>query len=302
MLNYYGNKNSIADEIIETCCKYQTSKFGQQPKYFFDLFGGGGSVSLKAIDYLVFEKVFYNEIKKDLCDLLKLSINGIDERDLFKFISKDEFLKLRKKEHLTPLESLYSYVYSFNCGGKNASYSMSKLQDEVKFICDFLLGKYSGSGFEMAKTMLNSKNYKSAYKHLVKELKKKCPLLRINTFERLFRIYFVSNNFNTSKLQISNDTYLNFDFVLEKPEECLIYADIPYQDKQSKASYKGVYSDDFNIDEFNSYVFDLAKRGFIVFVSEYDVPSADYKEIFSIKKRVLNKKYNFEKIFIHNML
>ena len=66
---------------------------------------------------------------------------------------------------------------------------------------------------------------------------------------------------------------------LPEPSECVIYCDPPYINTVKYVS------GDFNHDEFYSYAEHLARRGYKVFISEYEMPKDRFKSVFSVAKR-----------------
>ena len=79
---------------------------------------------------------------------------------------------------------------------------------------------------------------------------------------------------------------------MPEPSECVIYCDPPYID--SGGYYKQTLKNgktSFNHSEFYDYVESLAKQGYKVFISEYDIPRDRFKSIFNVDKRqTLNGK------------
>lgn len=64
---YMGSKGKIAEDIIS---------FLPKSENFYDLFGGGFSISHCALISKKWNNVFYNEINKDTVELVKKAING----------------------------------------------------------------------------------------------------------------------------------------------------------------------------------------------------------------------------------
>ena len=64
---YMGSKNKIAVELLQKMLEIKPNA-----KYFYDLFGGGGSMSFTALQLGL--KVHYNEKQKGMVDLLKYII------------------------------------------------------------------------------------------------------------------------------------------------------------------------------------------------------------------------------------
>lgn len=70
---------------------------------------------------------------------------------------------------------------------------------------------------------------------------------------------------------------------LPKPSECVIYCDPPYFNCEGYGERRGKTT--FNHDEFYSYVENLARQGYKVFISEYWMPPERFKSVFNVEKR-----------------
>lgn len=122
-LQYVGSKEAIAPKIIQKIYEYLPNA-----THFFDLFGGGGAMSLCAVDSKLI--THYNELKSDMCliyDYVLDCVNnprndfGIFDIDCYRFCDRDEFKQIcddyLAKKPLTPEQMIKRYVYSFNCKG-----------------------------------------------------------------------------------------------------------------------------------------------------------------------------------------
>ena len=120
---YYGSKNKVTPWLFSEFYKYQPNAV-----YFFDLFGGGGSVSFAGVASGL--KVTYNELKSDMpriwqyvldCIAKPKSDIGIFDKDLYRFCDREQFFSIRdkfnNKEDLSPQDLIRRYIYSFNCAG-----------------------------------------------------------------------------------------------------------------------------------------------------------------------------------------
>ena len=87
-----------------------------------------------------------------------------------------------------------------------------------------------------------------------------------------------------NSLQITQKSYK--DLELPEPSECVIYCDPPYINCEGyyKQSLKNGKTS-FNHDEFYSYVENLARQGYKVFISEYEMPKDRFKSVFNVDKR-----------------
>lgn len=277
-LNYYGAKKLIAPQLLQKMHELHFAKFGKKAEFFLDCFGGGGSMSLSALQ--LGYKVTYNELRADLCKLFE----ALKERDLpFEFCEPDEFKEIvkieREKRDLNQI--CKNIFFSFNYGGKN--YANVTYYKEVKEI--FYLLKQNGVDNEARR----------AYEREIMSKSGNCGFLL-----GYFNMQECRKCVNLENLKVINGDYKNLSLQDLSPCEVMIYADIPYQDKKSKASYKGVYADGFSVDEFNEWAKNLAKKGYMIFVSEYNAPSKDFKEVLSLKKWIFggNNGLKFEKLFL----
>lgn len=108
-LVYQGAKRNLADDILKVI-------YNRNPNAtnFYDLFGGGGSMSLyaKQCGY----NVFYNDLNihiYSVIDYFKKHRNNLDKR-IYDFLSREEFYKLKEKENKTPVDYVMLYLYSFS--------------------------------------------------------------------------------------------------------------------------------------------------------------------------------------------
>mgnify|MGYP002671722119 CR=1 FL=1 len=128
-LIYMGSKEIIAGALLKEIHKHTPNA-----KYFFDLFGGGGAMSVQALASGL--KVYYNELKTDLCLMFKYIKDciahprnewGIFDKEIYFWVDKNEFLSIREKyknkENLSGVDIIKSFIYSFGTQGINASYA-----------------------------------------------------------------------------------------------------------------------------------------------------------------------------------
>lgn len=128
-LIYMGSKEMIAGALLK-----EIHKHAPNAKYFFDLFGGGGAMSVQALASGL--KVYYNELKTDLClmfEYIKDCIThprnewGIFDKEMYFWVDKNEYLNIREKyknkENLSGADIIKAYVYSFGGQGINSSYA-----------------------------------------------------------------------------------------------------------------------------------------------------------------------------------
>jgi len=127
---YMGSKNSIAKDLFQKMLEIKPNA-----KYFYDLFGGGGSMSFTALQLGL--KVHYNEKHKGMVDLVKYITNptlagkyGLFPDDFYKFITRKEFFDLINQDTLK--SQFVRICYSF--GNKQNTYAFGKDVEEVKHL------------------------------------------------------------------------------------------------------------------------------------------------------------------------
>lgn len=106
-------------------------------------------------------------------------------------------------------------------------------------------------------------------------------LERLQSLESLERLQSLQS---LQSLEVYQGCYK--ELKLPKPSECVIYCDPPYFNCEGyyKQSLKNGKTS-FNHDEFYSYVENLARQGYKVFISEYWMPPERFKSVFNVEKR-----------------
>ena len=115
-------------------------------------------------------------------------------------------------------------------------------------------------------------------------------LERLQNLESLQNLERLQNLQSLENLEIHQGCYKEVE--LPEPTECVIYCDPPYID--TEGYYKQTLKNgktSFNHGEFYDYVESLARQGYKVFISEYEMPKDRFKSVFSVEKRqTLNGK------------
>lgn len=285
---YMGSKRKLASEIL--------SKITQRHKGitdFYDLFGGGGSISFTAIrDYRF--NVHYNELNKHIYSLVKyLKDNKELESKFYEWVNREEFFNQINK---TNDEADWYSGFVMSCwsfGNAQCGYlygadieNVKRLAHELIVNLDetamFKLGLNMEGIFEIKEIPKRRIAFRS---HVKKITEKRCD---VQSLERIVQLERIQNLQNLQNLQISNTSYEN---VLINPNcNPIIYCDIPYK---GTVEYK---EGSFNHDTFYQW---FANLDYPAYLSEYDAP---FEKIEIFKHRtslsVTKKKQKvFESIF-----
>ena len=109
-------------------------------------------------------------------------------------------------------------------------------------------------------------------------------LQSLQSLESLERLQSLQRLESLERVEIHQGCYKEVE--LPKPSECVIYCDPPYIN--TEGYYKQTLKNgktSFNHAEFYDYVESLARRGYKVFISEYEMPKDRFKSVFSVAKR-----------------
>ena len=297
-----GSKNKIAVDLLREMLKVKP-----KAKYFFDLFGGGGSMSFTASQIGL--KTHYNELQTSLVKFIDYIFNmlekgfkgqyGLFPDDFYNFIDRDEFMKLKDEDSIKG--QFTRICYSF--GNNQRSYLFGDIEKTkrlahniVMFRCEKSLKElnnllntdiktsnlptWNGRRLDFMKQILDRK---------YKELEQLESLERLQNLESLIRLERLHPIFTTSNLSYKN-VKINTPI-----DESIIYLDPPYRN-----TGKYIEGKDFNYKELDEWFLD---NKYTCFMSEYDAP---HKVIFEIDKFSLldnskeKKKVVKEKLFWNN--
>ena len=147
---YQGSKRTIATQLIDKMLEVKPNA-----KYFYDLCGGGGSVSFTALQYGF--KVHYNELQTSLVEFLEYTLDrvknnirsefGIFPEEWYNFVSREEFFK--QKPLQTPYSQFVRICYSFANNQNNFAFHTDTEMNKrlghniVVFQCETSLKKYN---------------------------------------------------------------------------------------------------------------------------------------------------------------
>lgn len=245
---YQGSKTKIIADI---------ARFFPNADHFYDLFGGGFSVSHYMLEHRrkSFKTFHYNEIRPGLPQLIKDAIAGKYNYAVFKpeWISRERFFK--DKESNAYIKIVWSFGnngegYLF---GKDLESPKRSMHQAVVFneFDDFMVNEFKMTKWPNDLDITGKRLYLKAKARAIKRIDLE-QLERLERLERLEQLERLSK----SSLELTNLDYRSVK--IEKAS--VIYCDIPYQ---GTADYGG-----FSHKEFFDWA---AKQTCPVFVSEYNI-------------------------------
>lgn len=288
-VSYMGSKNKIVKALISQL---------PSAKYFVDLFAGGCAMTHGAMLSGKYERFITNDIS-DAPSLFQRAIKG-EFRDEKRWISRDDFFALKDKE------PYIRYCWSFGNRGANYLYS-KEIEPYKKAFWEFAVFKnpepLKEFGFNVDEFLdlptsydrrLVFRQYLAKMPFVVKkgshfyykpsELKKHKGFNNNTMLDHLASLQSLERLESFKNLEIHQGCYKKVE--LPEPSECVIYCDPPYINSEGyhKQTLKNGKTS-FNHGEFYDYVESLARQGYKVFISEYEMPKDRFKSVFSVAKR-----------------
>ncbi len=257
---YMGSKDKIIHKIASVLPKAEN---------FYDLFGGGFSVSHYMAYFKKYPRVIYNEFKSDVVQLVRDAIAGKYNYNVFKpeWISREEFM--RRKDTDAYVRCLWSFGnnqkdYLF---GEENELRKKSLHNAVVF------NEFDAQAIDLLKI-------KSFPSHLsIRGRRLMCRSIIVNRtgeleqlqqLERLERLQQLERLERLQQLELSSKSYDEVEIL----PNSVIYCDPPYKGTAD-------YITPFNHDKFWQWV---RTNPHPVFVSEYQAPP-DMKTIMAINKK-----------------
>lgn len=252
-LPYIGSKKKIAKKLIEII----KQNFGTD-KTVYDLFGGGGAVTLEC--KLQGLDVVYNDI--DPIPGLMIQKILSEDREYFKTLicSREEFFQIRDKEDKTIDDHLKLLVNSFGNDCKSYLYSKESSDFKYKLAKEIIESHDCFGGYKQTET----------FKKTLYETKKITRLKQVQQLERLAQL---ENMKVIPSLEIHNKDYKEFSDI----KNSIIYLDPPY--KKTKKAYR---NNDMDYEEFYRWCKDMSKDN-IVLISGYHMPD-DFEVVYEFTR------------------
>jgi site-specific DNA-adenine methylase len=267
---YMGSKRKLAPKIIRTIT-YRHSEITD----FYDLFGGGGSVSFLALKDYNFN-VHYNELNTHIFSLVEYLKNNKNlDPKFYNWVSREEFQKQCNRTDADWYSGFVMSCWSF--GNNQQTYLYGKeIEESKKLAHDIVVNLDEEAMFKLGL------NISELFK--IKDLHKRRTIFRKNSrlehLERLERLEHLEH------LEVTNKSY---EDVLITGDNPVIYCDIPYK---GTAKYK---EGDFDHDTFYEWFSNL---DFPAYMSEYSAP---FERVEMFKHRgILSQTSNnavFESLF-----
>lgn len=295
---YMGSKQKLVDKIVPFILKRHPGVDS-----FYDLFGGGGSVSLYVVRKYPHLDVVYNERSKAISALMQHLKEGGDIP--LDFVSRDEFEAGYKGDDW--YSGLLQCAWTF--GNNQKTYLYGKpLEDFKRALAELVVtGKGDIEWIERTaddilknvygndtktKLFLNTSKYKTPYQRRIVIARQIPQMLGILQFmPRLEMIKSISNIPGISSMGISSGkSYDEVPIIGERP---IIYCDPPYE---GTAEYR---EGDFNHKQFYDW---CMAQTVPVYISSYQVSDPRFKRVKAIRTRSLYRvnlvnNYNDENIY-----
>lgn len=265
---YMGSKNQIAKWVIEHLPKKEN---------LYDLFGGGGAITHCALEYVKFERVYYNELDPLTFKAFDMAIHGLFENEK-RWISREDFNKLKNKDPYVAI--------CFSFGNNLRGYCYSEKTEKLKKALHYAICFDDFSLLENLGVKLKRKS--SGRIELTKQVKELLSLnrLEMQNLEALNRLESLERLESLQHLYLTNKDYAD----VQIKENSVIYCDPPYKDTAK-------YTVDFNHNEFYKW---CRKQKELVIISEYNMPD-DFICVAQREKRVIlsdNSLLKTEKLFV----
>lgn len=284
---YMGSKRKLAPEIL----KLITSRHNAITD-FYDLCGGGGSVSFNAIKDYRFN-IHYNELNKHIYSLVEyLKNNKTLEPRFYEWVTREMFFEQINKTN-NDADWYSGFVMScWSFGNSQNSYLYGSEIEELKRLAHEFVVKGDLTSMQLLEIdipeLLNIKDIqkrRTVFCDYIKQTNKE--RFDIQHLERFVQLERIQNLQNLQNLQITNESYENVIITGDNP---VLYLDIPYK---GTGEYK---EGGFDYDKFYDWFLNIP---YPAYLSEYDAPF-EMVEMFSHRSSLSatnNKKKTIESIF-----
>ena len=273
-LPYMGSKRKLASRIID-----KIIEDNPKVKHFYDLFGGGGSMSFEALQRSEFKTVTYNEFNTGVVELLKKIKNDGIDKDFYTWIDRETFHKYKTKECWKG--GLIKVCWSF--GNDQTSYLFSEQNELLKKPLHNIVVNDKGykkfkkiTGLKIPKSLFDpNKTINQRRLEIMKFVKAERGRTDLQQLERLQQLEQLQQLERLQQLELSNESFENV-LIVTKKKKTIIYLDPPYKGTRK-------YEKDINHDKLKEFIH---KSKYKIYVSGYN-NDYDLKEIASFDHRSL---------------
>lgn len=261
---YQGSKSRVAERIFSLL--YQFACSDDCNVHFYDLFGGGGSMSQYALKYTKWH-VHYNELRASTLNAFTQEITGDWE---YRWVSREDF----KKGNITDLERIIwsfgncelSYIYGKDiedfkravwacCFGiKSAGFANN--EEAYNALCSRVFKNKQGGeytiDFDKEKVFKLIDNFDVGNRFKLKDCK---GIQSLQMLESLQGLQSLQRLQSLERITLTNEDYRN----IHVGSNAIIYCDPPYRNTTG-------YGVDFDFKAFDAWVLEQTAP---LFVSEY---------------------------------
>ena len=283
---YMGSKRKLASEILKVITQRH-----EGISDFYDLFGGGGSVSFTAVKNYNF-KTHYNELNRHIFLLVEyLKKNRSLDTKFYEWIDRETFFEQIRKSN-EDADWFSGFVMScWSFGNNQKSYLYGEEIEEDKFHAHNLIVNKDINSMNVLNLeipeIVNIETVtkrRLAFCNFMKKNKVRFDLQHLEVLESLTRIQQLER---IQQLGISNQS---FELVNIEGINPIIYCDIPYK---GTGKYK---ENEFNHDIFYKWASEIDVP---VYISEYN---SDFEEVHAFEHNsslsaTNNAKKTIERLF-----
>lgn len=283
---YMGNKRKLATRIINTIIDIKGNDF----KHLYDLFGGGGSISIAALN-LWGKEIHYNEFNTAIVNLMRHIQKGGEIP--YKWVTREEFFKCLEGD--TWWDGLVQSCWSF--GNKQSSYLYGKDIEDIKYLAHKVCVDKDLKGLKELETLTgfgipldfncDPQQIRLQMKRIAEKYKERFDVQHLERVIHIERLQRLQNLQHLQHLQITNLSYEQ----VEINKKSILYCDIPYR---GTGEYK---EGGFDYDKFYGWALNNDNP---VFISEYNMPD-DFEIVASFHHKSTLSATNNNKVVIENL-
>nr|CAI9750942.1 hypothetical protein LBZUJACN_LBZUJACN_CDS_0025 [Caudoviricetes sp.]CAI9751004.1 hypothetical protein MIHLRAQX_MIHLRAQX_CDS_0025 [Caudoviricetes sp.] len=256
-LPYVGSKKKVSKKIAQIIAQ----NFGND-KPVYDLFGGGGAVSLELM-LNGFEDVHYNELDDMTIAALKTTLyEDFDVRDLI--ATREEFFEIRSSEH-DGLDELKLMVNSFGNNRKDYLYSKQMSEIKTELAQKIVWGESDWRRYKQTET------YKLYEIERIQQIEQIKQIEQIQGIKQIEQIQGIKQSY--SNIYITNKDYREFIGL----SGAIIYLDPPYEN-----SANAYQTGDFDSTDFYDWAYKISKCNTVI-ISSYEINDERFEPVFEFK-------------------